>query len=93
MLQKYHEHVTSASYEEYCDALVNAEGGENTPAEHVKKAFEAQDSIHVHTFTADSTKEFVQMLAPVIGFEVVHFELQGIHIHVVLKKQGKNAVT
>ena len=93
LLQKYHEHVTSASYEEYCDALVNAEGGENTPAEHVKKAFEAQDSIHVHTFTADSTKEFVQMLAPVIGFEVVHFELQGIHIHVVLKKQGKNAVT
>ena len=90
LLQKYQEHTTVASYEEYYDALVNAVGGENTPVERVKKAFEIQDSIHVHTFTADSAKEFIQMFAPAIGCEVVHFELQGMHIHVALKKQEEN---
>lgn len=89
LLQKYRERVTTSSYEEYYDALVNAEGGENTSVERVKKAFEVQESIHVHTFTADSTKEFIQMLAPIIGFELVHFELQGMHIHVALRKQGQ----
>ena len=86
LLEKYTSNTATAEYDTYYDAMVNAEGGEAVTEERVRKRFEEQVSIHVHTFTPDSINHFVAALAPKIGFGVVRHASQGMHIHVALKK-------
>ncbi|MBS0018667.1 MAG: methyltransferase domain-containing protein [Arthrospira sp. SH-MAG29] len=91
LLEKYDNKTSTTDYETYYDAMVNAEPelrslSETVRKERVKRAFENQSSIHVHTFTADSINKFVAVLASKIGFEVVYNASQGMHIHVALKK-------
>ncbi|WP_293120383.1 methyltransferase domain-containing protein [Okeania sp. SIO1I7] len=91
LIDKFDNNTNTADYETYYDAMVNAEPAlrvldEAGKKERVKKAFEKQSSIHVHTFTAESTQEFMTALASKIGFEVVYSSSQGMHIHFALKK-------
>lgn len=91
LLEKYDKKTNTTDYETYYDAMVNAEPAlislsEAVKKDRVNKAFEKQSSIHVHTFTSDSTNEFVAALASKIGFEIVYNDSQGMHIHFALKK-------
>ena len=54
--------------------------------EFVRHCHSIQSNIHVHTFTADLLLEFARQLAPLVPFEIIHHNAQGLHIHLALQK-------
>jgi SAM-dependent methyltransferase len=87
LMEDFESRLDRIPLEHYEDHVRNRENPVTTGAEElIRKAFEQQSSIHVHTFTADSLRLFLGTLKPHLGFEIEHFEPQGMHIHVALRK-------
>jgi SAM-dependent methyltransferase len=90
LMAEYDENVSVTSIDHYRDYIVNTNGEDginrNTSEEYIHACFEAQGSIHVHTFTPESINEFFAALSEKLPFELVHFEPQGLNMHCALKK-------
>lgn len=86
LMSEYRERVTDITLEHYQDFCLNAD----FPTRHldiqIKEFWLRQSSIHVHTFTADTLKAFLDWLAPLVGFEIEFYHPEHLHIHVCLKK-------
>lgn len=91
LISKYLSNEKLVPFECYRDFIVNTNGEDgivrDTSEAFIKRCFDAQTSIHVHTFTEASLKEFFERLAPMVGFEIVHYEGQGLHLHCALSRQ------
>lgn len=89
-VEEYDGDVSSTAIEHYRDFLVNTNGEDglvrDISDESIGKYHATQSSIHVHTFTADSLREFLEHFAQSLAFEVIHFKAEKLHIHAALKK-------
>jgi hypothetical protein len=75
------------SIEHYSDYIRNREGAITKNVDFViADSHRKQSSIHVHTFTAQSLRAFMEVLKDELRFEIAHFEPQGMHVHVALRK-------
>lgn len=87
---EYESDVSSTAIEHYRDYIVNTNGEDgltrDTSDEFIEKDHASQSSIHVHTFTADSLREFLEYFARPLAFEVIYFDADKLHIHAALKK-------
>lgn len=94
LMENFNSRMATIPIENYEDYIRNREGGKTGAGvdAFIQEAHRKQTSIHVHTFTAKSLRAFLELLQPLIGFDVVHFEPQGMHIHVALRKVAKVAV-
>lgn len=88
LMEEFHTKTQLITRPHYEDYVRNREGGKvGKDAEVViETAFERQSSIHVHTFTKDSLREFLETLTRHLNFKIEHFEAQNMHIHVALRK-------
>lgn len=90
LMAEYDENVSVTSIDHYRDYIVNTNGEDgmnrDTSEEYIQACFEAQGSIHVHTFTPESIQEFFAALSKKLPFELAHFEAQGLHMHCALRK-------
>lgn len=90
LLTEYADNITEVSIDHYEDYIVNTNGEDSikrdTSETAIRRAWEDQDSIHVHTFEPNSLKMLFDELAPKLHFELIYFEAKGLHIHCALKK-------
>lgn len=88
LMEEFNSKLAIIPVDHYEDYIRNREGGRSGEGVEafIQDAHSKQTSIHVHTFTAKSLRHFLEVLQPVIKFEIAHFEPQGMHIHVALKK-------
>lgn len=89
-IEEYESNVSSTAIEHYRDYIVNTNGEDglvrDISDEFIEKDHASQSSIHVHTFTANSLREFLEYFAQPLAFEVIHFDADKLHIHAALKK-------
>lgn len=89
LMDDFESRLDKIPLEHYEDYIRNREGGPKGNLESlIMASFQKQTSIHVHTFTAESLRMFLEALKPHLGFSLEHFEAQGVHIHVALRKAG-----
>lgn len=86
MIEEYSSALEVIPIEHYEDYIVNSEQKYNTEKKYIEACHDAQSSIHVHTFTADSVLEFLNALQAFFSFEICHFQSAAMHIHVALRK-------
>lgn len=87
LMEDFDTRLDKIPLEHYEDYIRNREGGPTQGVDElIQTSFQKQTSIHVHTFTADSLRMFLDALKPRLGFALEHFEPQGMHIHVALRK-------
>lgn len=87
LLEDFDSRTAQIGLEHYEDYLRNREGGPKTNLDAlIADAHRKQTSIHVHTFTADSLRIFLNALRSRLRFRLEHFEAQGMHVHVGLRK-------
>lgn len=88
LMEEFHSNTQLISRAHYEDYVRNREGGKTGPEAEavIDAAFERQSSIHVHTFTKDSLRQFIEVLKQHTHFEIEHFEAQNMHLHVALRK-------
>ena len=96
LIDEYTSNIREISRLHYEDYIINTNGEDGIKREtsetFIDRCFNAQSSIHVHTFTADSLYNFLLALKEHILFEVIHYEAQGLHLHVALKKKAHTNV-
>lgn len=89
-IEEYERGETRSSLEHYRDYIINTNGEDgidrDVSEEHIRRCFEAQESIHVHTFTAESLRGFLDHFAGLLGCDLVHFEADELNLHFALKK-------
>lgn len=89
LMEDFHTKLDEIPRYHYEDYVRNREGGRTgQDAERViTQSFNAQSSIHVHVFEPSSIQQFLKELKPLLGFELEHFESQGMHMHMALRKR------
>jgi SAM-dependent methyltransferase len=88
LMQDYYSNIKKVEYEHYKDFILNVDepgAVKSTSAEYIRKSFDNQVSIHVHTFTDGSMSLFLDELQQVVPMKIIHYNAQGLHIHVALK--------
>lgn len=90
LLYEYANNISEITIEHYEDFITNTNGEDgisrDVSIEAIQCAWEAQGSIHVHTFEPSSIKSFLKKLSPKIGFDFIYFEAKGLNMHCALKK-------
>lgn len=89
-VDEFESDVTSISLDHYRDYIVNTneEDGlvRDTSDACIEKWHQQQRSIHAHTFTAESLRQFLDHFSARLSFQVVHFDADGLDIHAALRK-------
>jgi predicted SAM-dependent methyltransferase len=91
LIDKYNSKNNTVSYETYDEFVKMTSGVDGRPKEKnqeelIKKMYEEQANIHVHTFIDTSIAEFCNFLGEKIGFKVKKVHRDGLNINVVLSK-------
>ncbi|WP_162125908.1 methyltransferase domain-containing protein [Pseudoxanthomonas wuyuanensis] len=95
LMEEFHAKTQLIARAHYEDYVRNREGGKTgKDAEAaIEAAFKRQSSIHVHTFTKDSLREFLETLMRHLNFKIEHFEAENMHIHVALRKLSDQSLS
>jgi SAM-dependent methyltransferase len=90
LIKEFESNIETTTIEHYRDFIVNTQGEDGITRtisdDFIYSCYEQQSSIHVHTFTAESLKEFLIELKSHIPFNIIHYYSRGLHIHCGLQK-------
>lgn len=90
LIDEFDSDISTISIEHYRDYIINTNDEDGIKRDisegYVTKCHAEQGSIHVHTFTAESVKEFLIHFAVPLSFELIHFEARQLNIHCALRK-------
>lgn len=90
LIQEFKNNVDRTTIEHYRDFILNTQGEDginrNISEDFIYSCYEQQSSIHVHTFTAKSLKDFLTDLQRYVQYDIVHYDPQGLNLHCALKK-------
>lgn len=90
-VEEYERGETSISLEHYRDYIVNTNGEHgitrDVSEERITRCFEEQVSIHVHTFTAESLRGFLDHFSVLLGCNLIYFEANELNLHFALRKR------
>jgi SAM-dependent methyltransferase len=74
----------------YRDYIVNTNGEDglirDTADAYIESCWRQQGSIHAHTFTADSFRQFLDFFADRLSYQLVHFDADRLDMHAALRK-------
>jgi SAM-dependent methyltransferase len=80
----------SITEDHYRDYIVNTDGEDglvrDTSDAYIESCWRQQGSIHAHTFTADSFRQFLDYFAGRLSCQLVHFDANRLDMHAALRK-------
>lgn len=90
LIAEYDSDVQVTTLDHYEDFILGTHEEDNIHRDiseaYIRRCFERQTSIHVHTFTAKSLRELLLILAERCGFALEYYEAQDLHLHCALRK-------
>lgn len=88
LMHEFEDDVREVTLDHYCDYIINTSGeqGYDCSNEFINQCYEAQSSIHVHTFDPTSLRNFIDQLAPKLNAVPIHYEFHELNMHCALRK-------
>ncbi len=92
LMKEYFDDVKKVTLDHYQDFMINTNGEDghyrDISEKSIMACYQAQSSIHVHTFTPDSLQLFINELLPHLNAEAIHYDFKGLNMHCALRKLG-----
>ncbi|RLJ63665.1 methyltransferase domain-containing protein [Sulfurisoma sediminicola] len=89
-VDEFESDAASITMDHYRDYIVNTNGEDglvrDTSDAHIESCWRQQGSIHAHTFTADSFRQFLDFFAGRLSYQLVHFDADRLDMHAALRK-------
>lgn len=90
LMKEYFDDVNKITLDHYQDFMINTNGEDghyrDISEKSIMACYQAQSSIHVHTFTPDSLQLFINELLPHLNAEVIHYDFKGLNMHCAIRK-------
>lgn len=92
LMEEFFDDTKRISLEHYRDFIVNTNGEDGSfrdiTESFILNCYQAQSSIHVHTFTPVSLRAFIDELIVHLNAVPIHYEFNGLNMHCALRKLG-----
>lgn len=89
-VDEFEHNAASITVDHYRDYIVNTNGEDglvrDTSDAYIESCWQQQGSIHAHTFTADSFRQFLDFFAGRLSYQLAHFNADQLDIHAALRK-------